>query len=189
MMPKAAPLHWESKVPSHHIRRLYETDALGIQDEELVDEVGWALYARCVSILEVTDAVRGRAKCHGCGHTIPHRSGRDEVLSCERCGWQAAWTAYRRSYKGKQLFGGAAVAAFAGFVARYPGARIYPEKMLLIDRLIHVFHWNLIHRSDRPQATRPAAANLIEFKRLRDTLAFLDDLAGSRPPRTRDDGR
>jgi ribosomal protein L37AE/L43A len=185
-MADEAPIRWARKVASHHLRRLYESDAAGLPDEELVDEVGLGLYDRCVSILEVTAAVRGRAKCHGCGHVILHQVGRDEVMRCERCGWTTTWTAYRKSYKGKQLFGGAAIKAFEEFVKRYPGARTYSEKILLIDALIHEFPWNLIRREEAPRATRPAAANLIEFEKLRDALAFLDYLAGTRPDRIRE---
>ena len=178
MADQEHPIRWAAKVPCGQIRRLYQTDATGLQDEALVDEVGCGLYARCVSILEVTQAARGRAKCHGCGDVILHRAGSDEVLCCGSCGWQTTWQAYKRSYKAKQLFGGAALGAFEEFVAQYPAARTYPQKMLLVDRLIHAFHWNLIRGAAEPQATRPAAANLIECRTLREVAAFLDDLSG-----------
>lgn len=45
---------WAKKVPRELIRRLYESDAAAIPDEELADEVGWALYARCDAIVNVT---------------------------------------------------------------------------------------------------------------------------------------
>src|SRR5260370_18584882 len=60
-------LRWEPRVPGLRIRRLYETDARGIRDEVLLDEVAYALYSRCESILTVTEAVRGRVKCPRCG--------------------------------------------------------------------------------------------------------------------------
>lgn len=178
MAAQERPIRWAPKVPIPQIRRLYQADATGLRDEELVDEVGWGLYARCVSILEVTEAARGRAKCHGCGGIILHRAGRDEVLRCESCGWEASWATYRRSYRAKQIFGGAALEAFAEFQRRYPAARTYPEKMLLVDRLIHEFHWNLVRGMTEPEATRPAAANLIECRGLREVVAFLDELSG-----------
>ena len=188
-MADEAPIRWAKKVASHHLRRLYEADAAGLPDEELVDEVGLGLYDRCVSILEVTAAVRGRAKCHRCGGIILHQVGRDEELVCERCGWRTTRTAYRKSYKGKQLFGGAAIKAFEEFVKRYPGARTYSEKMLLIDALIHEFHWNLIRGFAEPQATRPAAANLIECAGLQEVVAFLDELSGRGPRPVGGDGQ
>jgi hypothetical protein len=192
MEREAAPVRWASKVAPEKIRRLYEADAAGLGDEELLDEVGCGLYVRCVSILEVTEAALGRAKCHGCGGIIRHRAGRDEGLRCEGGGWGASWRGCQRGYKGKQLFGGAALGAFRQFVEKYPTARTYAERMLLVDRLIHEFHWNLVRGSGEPRATRPAAANLIDCPGLRAVEAFLDELSGhgSRPaPETAPDGR
>jgi ribosomal protein L37AE/L43A len=168
---------WADKVRKEKIARLYETDARGLRDDELVDDVGYALYVRCVSILEVTEAARGRAKCHACGHIILHGAHRDEVLHCEKCGWEITWAAYKKSYRQKQLFGGAALQAFKDFVARFPNAQTYPQKMLLIDTLIHEFHWNLIRGNGVLEATRPAAANLIDCGKLADVAAFLGELS------------
>jgi hypothetical protein len=172
-----ARISWAAKVRNEKIRQLYRTDASGLRDDELLDEVGYGLYARCVSILEATEAARGRAKCHGCGHIIPHGVRRDEVLKCSQCGWEVTWAAYKRSYKDKQLFGGAALACFQDFVARFPKAQKPEQKMLLIDRLIHEFHWNLVKGEAVAKATRPAAANLVECEKLTDVVAFLDELS------------
>ena len=49
-------VRWASRVNPATIRRLYETDARGIVDEDLIDEVGFALYARCQSILCASDS-------------------------------------------------------------------------------------------------------------------------------------
>lgn len=176
MEARAAGIEWARKVRPEKIARLYEADAAGLRDEELADEVGFALLARCESILEVTEASRGRAKCHGCGALIQHGWRHDEVLVCERCGWTVVWETYLRSYQGKQLHGGAAVKAFAEFVERFPAARTYPEKMLLIDQLLHEFHWNLIRKQERLEATRPVAANLIDCRGLAEVAAFLGKL-------------
>jgi len=176
-----APIRWAGKVRQDQIRRLYELDAAGIRDEELIDEVGFGLLARCRSILEVTEAARGRAKCHGCGAIIEHAVRRDALLHCSACGWEAEWRAYQRSYQGRQLFGGAALGFFTDFTARYPEATTPRERLLLIDRLIHEFHWNLTRRDPEPQPTRPTAANLIEGGTLREVVAFLDSLAGRDP--------
>jgi len=40
------------RVPRHKIRRLYESDARGMLDEELLDDVGYGIYARCQDIIE-----------------------------------------------------------------------------------------------------------------------------------------
>jgi len=60
---------------------------------------------------------------------------------------------------------------FREYVAAYPAARTAREKMLLIDRLLHGFHW--YYKDNSP--TRPVAVNLIEG-RLGDVIAFLDSL-------------
>jgi hypothetical protein len=157
---------------------MYMLDAEGIRDEELIEEVGYGLYVRCLSILEVTDAVKGRVKCRGCGRMIPHASPGNQVLRCCGCGWEIAWRTYQKSYQGKQLHGGAALGLFEEFVERFPLARDPRDRLLLIDRLIHAFHWNLTRRDPAPRRGRPTAANLIEGETIRDMVTFLDELAG-----------
>ena len=50
---------WAPRVPKALIRRFYETDAKGIYDEELIDEVGYALLARCQSFITANLARAG----------------------------------------------------------------------------------------------------------------------------------
>jgi predicted RNA-binding Zn-ribbon protein involved in translation (DUF1610 family) len=169
-----APIRWAPKVRREQIRRVYENDARGICDEELIDEVGYALYMRCQSILDVTEAVRGRVKCHGCGRVIQHT--REEHLQCPECGWEVGWKDYQRSYQEKQLFGGAALPFFQAYVEQFFNVRTPREKLLLIDRLIHEFHWYQKANQALPEPVRPAAANLIEGKGIREVLDFLDSL-------------
>ncbi len=45
---------WAGRVSRAQILQLYATDAKGIVDEELIDEVGYALLTRCESITAVT---------------------------------------------------------------------------------------------------------------------------------------
>jgi hypothetical protein len=45
------------KVRPERIRRLYERDALGLVDDELIDDVGLALHARCRSIVLVDEGL------------------------------------------------------------------------------------------------------------------------------------
>lgn len=44
---------WAPRVPKALIARLYETSARNLLDDELVDEVGYALLVRCESMLDV----------------------------------------------------------------------------------------------------------------------------------------
>ena len=52
----ADEIEWARRVPKSKIRRLYESDASGLLDEDLLEEVGSLLLQRCKSILNVADA-------------------------------------------------------------------------------------------------------------------------------------
>jgi hypothetical protein len=94
------------------------------------------------------------------------------MLRCP-CGWTLSWADYFKTIQHKQLSGAEPVLKqFRDFVRAFPPARTPQEKMLLIDRLIHGFHW--YYKTSAP--TRPVAVNLIEG-RLGDVVAFLDRLS------------
>jgi hypothetical protein len=169
---------WQPRVPQHQIRRLYENDARGILDEDLVQEVAISLYLRCQSILVATEAHEGRAACPRCGGKIPHDWNKNALITCAGCGWQTTWGAYFKTYQDKQLVGGGAMFAFKAYVEEYPKTDSARLRWLLVDRLIHVFHNEL-----RGQPSRPAACNVIGGK-LHDVEALLNELAygeGSTP--------
>jgi len=162
---------WAPCVPQRLIRRLYETDAMGIYDDDLINEVGYGLLARCESFITANRARAGELPCPQCGHTVRHRAGRQEILHCP-CGWELPWSDYFKAIQHKQLSGAEPVLAqFQEFVKKFPAARTPREKVLLIDRLIHGFHW--YYKTQSP--TRPVAVNLIEG-RLGEVVAFLDTL-------------
>jgi ribosomal protein L37AE/L43A len=167
----SAEIQWAPRVRQEDIRRLYETDAQGIYDEELIDEVGWALYARCNSFIVAVEASQGRAKCPRCGQMIAHEHDKEQVLLCSGCSWQTTWGAYFKSLQHKQLSGAEPVlAVFRDYMERFPVATPPQDKMLLIDGLIHSFHQSL-----RGDPTRTTAVNLIEGRYL-DVVEFLDRL-------------
>jgi ribosomal protein L37AE/L43A len=162
---------WAPRLRQNLIRRLYETDALGIYDDDLLDEVGWALVSRCESFIAASEAARGRLQCPACGQTVLHHAGKDEILHCTACGWELAWQVYFKTFQHKQLSGAEAVIAlFQEFIDQFPAAKASPEKMLWIDRLIHGFH---IHLQYGP--TRAAGVNLIEGN-YHEVVEFLDRL-------------
>ena len=171
MMDGDGKIRWAPKVPQWQIRRLYETDAQGIIDDDLIDKVGWALWDRYDSILTVTAAHYGHVCCPSCDTLIErqHRGTTDEHITCPTCGWSIPWTTYHRTYRGKQLFGANAVDVFKWYHQAFPLAQMTNAKMLLIDQLIHAFHVGL------QDIGRPAAANLIEGS-LTDVIRFLDTL-------------
>lgn len=176
-MAKAPSMtRWAPRVPRSKIRRLYEMDAQGIVDEELIAEVAYAFHARCVSILTVSEAVSGKVKCPSCGKIIVRQGGKEEMLRCNDCSWETTWGEYLKTYQHKQLSGGGAVDVFKGYVAQLPTARSPEERMLLIDRLIHECHRALASPDEEPAYTRPVAVNLIGGS-MTQVIALLDDLA------------
>src|SRR2546427_13195711 len=100
-----AEVRWAPRVNPQKIRRLYETDARGIVDEELIEEVGFGLYSRCLSILIATEAHAGRLQCPRCDNIISHQGERDAVLQCDRCAWRVRWGDYHRTDQDKHLHG------------------------------------------------------------------------------------
>ncbi|MFX7640585.1 hypothetical protein ABTJ59_19995, partial [Acinetobacter baumannii] len=56
---RRSAVRWAPRVPPAIVRRLYQSDASSLQDDDLVNEVGFALYARCRSIQTATSAHNG----------------------------------------------------------------------------------------------------------------------------------
>lgn len=163
-------VRWAPRLRPEKLRRLYQTDARGIIDDELLDEVAYALFARCESILAVTESLWGITRCPRCGTGITPTL--DRQLDCPGCGWHATVQEYHRSWEHQQLNGTNAIAVFQEFVQRLPLARSPQEKMLLIDRLIHECHLDL----RRGTRGRQVARNLIEGSS-RNTRELLEELA------------
>ena len=61
----AAP-DWAPRLTKSMISRLYELDAKGLRDDELIEDAGIRLYMRCQSILTATKASRGTVTCPLC---------------------------------------------------------------------------------------------------------------------------
>jgi len=175
-MAGADEIQWARRVKPEVIRRLYTLDAKGIVDEELIDEVGYAMYARCHSIRIATRAHAGKAMCPRCRADVLRSSpdwktwSKDEPCACA-CGWATTWGEYHRTYKGKQLHGGGAYPMFRAFIDRWPQAKTPRDKMLAIDWLIHECHGQF-----KGAMGRPAACNLIEGT-MHELVEFLDQLA------------
>ena len=169
---------WAPRVSRHKIAQLYRADALGLQDEELADEVGYAFLARIDSMLAATEAHRGRARCPECATIIDRQrenprmlAPRNEVLHCAGCGWSLPWVEYHRSFRKKQLVAGGMEPFIRDFEREFPRARGYREKILLIDALIHRFHFELEGRPGRP-----GGVNLIGGS-VREVIDFLNQLS------------
>ena len=170
---------WAQRVAKSKIKRLYELDAKGICDEDLLDEVGYALYARCQSFIEACRATTGEVICPVCRIVIPHYLDKENLLKCPGCDWQLTWGKYFATIQHKQLSGAEPVLElYKDYVNKFPKANTNQEKMFYVDNLLHGFHWSV-----RYGPTRPVAINLIKG-RLSDVIQFLDALSygsGSTP--------
>jgi hypothetical protein len=172
---KAKPIAptWAARLKAHKLRRLYESDAQGMPDSTLLDEVGWALYARCQSFILAKQARAGSVTCPTCGSSIAENPRPKDLLGCQACGWSCTYHALLESTKNQQLDGGSEVVElFQHYCDVFPQAKELTEKMLLIDNLIHGFHHYL--RSGRTR--RPVGINLIDGH-LDFVIEFLDQLA------------
>jgi hypothetical protein len=159
-------VRWAPKIPVAMIARLYEADAKMLRDDELVDDVGWRLLTRCQDVLLVSDS---KVVCTDCGTTfdLPWIGQADDRASiCPRCGWSITAHEYHATFEHRDLNGVGAREAFAEYVSRFPRLTTYGEKMLAIDRLVHVVH----------TTGGLAARNLFEG-RAREVVATLDSLA------------
>ena len=178
----AAMIKWNKKVPQNIIARLYNHSAAGIKDDDLADEVGCALYARCQSIIAVTKGYEKKLlPCPLCENEIPLVN---DVFTC-KCGFSASWDDFRKSYKNKQLYAANALPIFIDYVNKFPKAKSYGEKIICIDCLIHSFHIrNSFHHvmnhcdinDPETEINRPTGANLIEGT-LSQVIIFLNELS------------
>ena len=61
---------WAPRVQQRKIRQLYDDDARGIRDEDLIEDVGYSLLCRCESFIAANGAVKGRVPCARCGQIV-----------------------------------------------------------------------------------------------------------------------
>jgi hypothetical protein len=138
--------HWAGKVSRRDIQRLYESEAKGLLDEDLLDQLMVSIYVRIGDMFEVREAQKlGRVKCRSCKAYIsqPYVMGgpnKNNPLVCDQCGWQTTCGEFYASYTGKDMLPGSRTELFQEFLERFPTAHTPQEKMLLLDWLIHAFH-------------------------------------------------
>jgi peptide deformylase len=140
-------LRWAPKLPVAKIVRLYQADATGIRDEDLLADVAWRLRERCRSILFVTTS---RVACPGCGTDFsvrPHAPATpywrppgpdDAPATCPACGLTVTVEEFLASIRHRDL--GAPAGQCREFLERFDAAASYAERLLAIDRLVHAVH-------------------------------------------------
>ena len=151
--------------------RLYESDAAGMLDEELVDDVGWRLWERLADVQRVN---RGDVRCPACGtdfHVLDFgdRPSDDRVVGCPRCEWRVRLAEYFASKRKRDLHG--CCPAYADYVERFPKAATPRARMMLIDAVIHA-----LHETAKGEPSNFAARNFITGGRSK-IVALLEELA------------
>lgn len=161
-------IRWAARLRPVLLARLYDADAAGIRDEELCNEVGMYLYARCRTFHQV---VRSQVTCPRCETEVV--VAKDGETPCPRagCDWFTDFSNYWQSVGNHYAWPGRATEAFESFHQSYPHARTYADKIILIDQLIHRYHVNL-------QGTpgKSVASKLLEGNK-KAVVAFLDALS------------
>jgi hypothetical protein len=166
-------IKWYSRIRPELIKRLYETDALGLRDDDLCNDVGFRLYLRCQTILMVS---KDEVACPRCGTVFVVKTASQEAVTIcptQNCSWRTTMSDYRQSWSKKRIWGENALPAIEEFYTRFSPRQDYKVKMYLIDRLIHSFHWSL--KESLP--ARSVANNLIEGEH-DQVVEFLDRLTG-----------
>lgn len=172
-------IRWAPRLSQAKVWQLYQSDARGLLDEELLAEVGFILLQRCASIDRVT---RGEVECPRCGRVFAVREPgqwvrRGGSIPCPAgCGWSTTAEVYAASWRHRDLLAARAVPALDTYLRDYPCAGTPQERMVCIDRLIHAFHWD----SELELPNRAFANNLIEGK-FEDVVALLDRLSAIDP--------
>ena len=74
------------------IRRLYRSSQKGLYDEEILQDIGWDLYSRCLAVVAVTRALGlGPVPCPQCGAEVERRiklpSGVGGSAHSQYAGW------------------------------------------------------------------------------------------------------
>ena len=171
---------WAPRLSKNDIYRLYKSEASGLLDEELLDEVGIGFYSRCETIKQVTERL-----CPNCSAVIQGAFDSDDParqIACQQCQWISKWKYYHRSYKTDRIHGGRAYPYFLAYLQQYPACKTARDKMLAIDRLIHYLHEDI----DEERSVTPAAMNLVQGKR-NEIREFIESLAysGNMPEQNR----
>lgn len=137
---KLNKFRWVSPISRNDIKRLYESDAKGLLNTKLLDEVGYGILARCIQAKEERILISNmQVRCHNCGKIL---SSDKDLYFCE-CGHQYTFTEYKKSFSENKMPKGNAIPIFDTFIDKWSLAVGNSEKMQLIDRMIHEIHISL----------------------------------------------
>jgi len=122
------------------------------------------MFARAESIIKVTKAhSESILDCPSCSRIIKGDGQKSRDVFLCICGWSITRGELHKTYKHKQLVGGAAMPIIEDAVKSFPAKGTYTDKILWIDGIIHSFHGELdVRRKKTGQAYRPVARNFID---------------------------
>jgi hypothetical protein len=174
MASERPKIRWAPKLRQELVWQLYQADAKGLIDEDLIDKAGYALLSRCHGLRMV---LAGEVRCPVCGRVfvVTGEDGpADAMVRCpgSGCTWWTTREEYRVSHSKGDFIAHRALPPVQGYIEQFGQARSARERMMQIDRLIHAFHWDA--KADAP--VRAVGNNLIEGKHW-DVVAFLDRLS------------
>lgn len=139
---------WAPRLRKAQIERLYQSCGRGFLDEELIDDVGFSLYSRCLSMLQVREAMFGNPPCPRCDTPAQIDSEAEPFVICPNCDWRCPWDQYKKTYQHKGLFAGGLTPFVQEFVDKFPATPSHRERMVLID--IMAFLDRLTYGADIP---------------------------------------
>jgi len=159
---------WCRKVSRNELKRLYQSDAKGFIDEDLLEDVGFSFYMRCKQAKEVREHMEnGRIVCHYCGAALSSDVikvgnytpfSKDNLPMVCDCGYSYTYREYRRSCNAANMPGGRAEPVFDEYMRKWQGCKEAAQKMMCVDWLIHECHMTLMSGL----AGRSVCVNLIE---------------------------
>jgi hypothetical protein len=165
-------IKWTPKLRLEKLVRLYKLDAAGLQDEEFLNDLAWALYSRVRDVVLVSSS---RVVCPCCSIEFAVRWLGEEpnlMSRCPKCDWSTTAGEYHGSWEHRDLNGHSE--EFARYLEELPAANSYVERMRLVDRLLHAAHVS----ARRDGVAGMVWRNLLEGNR-RQIKAVLDGLAGN----------
>lgn len=159
------------RVSRHKIRRLYKSDARGLVDEDLINQVAYEFYARCRALLAAVQ--QAEAKPAQRRREVVERPAEWEgFVKQARYPWEITWRVELEPGRYETGKGEDRTAALKHFVAELPRARLPREKMLLINQLTHACHNSLKAGDPHPLAVQLIAGSEADLLTMFNDLAY-----------------
>lgn len=161
---------WAEKVSRYKLVKLYQDEAKGLLDEDLLNEIGYTFYTRCKQARDTRQRLdKGEIICHYCGEV--HQAMSYTALIACPCGYYYTYREYRRSCNANNVPGGRATEIFKAFTDNWLLCKSASEKMLLIDGLVHECHVSAMTGAKG----RSVCMNLMEgtLSQIKDMLELL----------------